>query len=71
MLINASRGQKRLVTGKQDVMAGGETAGTHHPESRLIRLIFKEQIAFVLMQIHPQRANFPDASGRRSLPANR
>jgi hypothetical protein len=40
MLINF-RGQKRLVTGKQDVMAGGE-ATEHIILNHVIRLVFKE-----------------------------
>ncbi|STW07440.1 Uncharacterised protein [Klebsiella grimontii] len=51
------RGQKRLVTGKQDVVAGGE-ATEHIILNHVIRLVFKEKIAFVLIHVHPQRANF-------------
>lgn len=50
-------GEERLVAGKQHVMAGGEAAEDIVLD-HVVGFVFKEQIAFVLINVQPQRANF-------------
>ncbi|MCS5880851.1 hypothetical protein LNP17_13905 [Klebsiella variicola subsp. variicola] len=57
MLISASAVRKRLVAGEQHVVAGGEAA-ENVVLDHIVGFVFKEQIAFVLINIQPQRANF-------------
>ena len=45
------------MAGKQHVMAGGEAAEDIVPD-HVVGFVFKEQIAFVLINVQPQRANF-------------
>ncbi len=45
------------MTGKQHIMTGGQTT-EHVILNYVIRLIFKEQIAFILIHVHAQCANF-------------
>lgn len=45
------------MAGKQHVMAGGEAAEDIVLD-HVVGFVFKEQIAFVLINVQPQRANF-------------
>lgn len=57
MLDQRLGGEERLVAGKQHVMAGGEAAEDIVLD-HVVGFVFKEQIAFVLINVQPQRANF-------------
>ncbi len=50
-------GKERLMPGKEHVMAGGEAA-EDVILNHIVRLVFKEEIALVLIYVHTQGADF-------------